>query len=225
MSILGRLKDLRFELFYGLVSSRHASLATHGTVCPWTFDDQKLTAKSNVLCAGAGNDISFEKSVLALVERVVLLDPSPTGIATVHHESLPPAKLDFHPIGLAGHDGELAFAEPADATEGSYRAAGEGTKSIRFPCERLSTAMAAQGWNHIDLLKMDIEGCEYDVLDDVLTEHLDVRQICVEFHHGPKFARGRMDTVRAILNLRRAGYRLVHRHHWDHTFIRIPLVG
>ena len=61
-----------------------------------------LGPDSRILSAGAGNDISFEK---ALTERygcrVVLLDPSPTGVATVERENLPADKLIFMPVGLA----------------------------------------------------------------------------------------------------------------------------
>ena len=43
--------------------------------------------------------------------------------------------------------------------------------------------MKENGHSHIDLLKIDIEGSEYDVIDDILKEQIDIVQICVEVHH------------------------------------------
>lgn len=34
----------------------------------------------------------------------------------------------------------------------------------------------------IDILKMDIEGSEFDVMEQILTSGADIRQICLETH-------------------------------------------
>ena len=222
MSALRWLKDLRFALFYRLLLRRGVPLATLGAECQWTLTAPGLGPASRVLCAGAGHDISFEKTLIENYGcHVVLLDPSPTGIATVARAALPAESLTFLPVALADTDGELAFQEPADAEEGSFlsaRAGGVATR--RFPCKSLPTLMAEHNWPQIDLLKIDIEGAEYGVLRQIVERQLSVRQICVEFHHGPGFGRGAGETVRAILALRRAGYDLIHRVYWDHTFLR-----
>jgi FkbM family methyltransferase len=222
MKILQRFKDLRYFAFYRLLTRNRGPLLTLGTTCQWTICNARLGRESRVLSAGAGNDISFEK---ALIHRfrcpVVLLDPSPTGAATVLREAIIPEKLQFLPVGLAAGDGELAFREPIDATEGSYAAADNTGSSTRtFPCLSLSTVMEKMKWREIDLLKIDIEGSEYSVLQNLLEKALRIRQICVEFHYGPQFGRSRADAVRMILGLWRAGYDLVHHVNFDHTFMR-----
>lgn len=216
------LKDLRFALFYRGLTRRNVPLVTRGGVCPWTYNAAALGPASHLLCAGAGHDISFEKELIAAHgSRVVLLDPSPTGIATVQQENLAPEQLRFMPVGVAGKDGVLCFEAPLDATEGSFRKSeSECARFFEFPCKSLSTLMNELGWSRIDLLKIDIEGSEYEVIQEILTNRLDVRQICVEFHYGPAFGHTRLEMIRAILALRRAGYDLVHRIHWDHTFLR-----
>jgi FkbM family methyltransferase len=222
MSVPGWLKYLRFRIFYYLVTKKRANLVTLGDICPWTIDARNLRPESNVLCAGAGKDISFEKALIASFDcKVVLLDPSPTGFATVEKENLSHESLKFLPIGLAGKDGLISFQEPIDATEGSF-AAGESanSNSHQFPCQTLSTLMSSLGWSHIDLLKIDIEGLEYEVIQNILQNQIRIRQICVEFHHGNLFRHQRKDTISAVLALRRDGYDLIHRNSWDHTFIR-----
>lgn len=216
------LKDLRYFLFYKLVTRPAPQLVVLGDECQWTFSEERLTSSSNVLSAGAGNDISFELALVARYGcRVVLLDPSPTGLATVKREKSLPSNLVFAPVGLAGTDGLLAFQRPIDAKEGSYLGSiDSGPETECLPCKTLSTLMRELEWTHIDLLKIDIEGFEFEVLEEILGGHIDVRQICVEFHHGAQFGRRRNETARMILSLKRSGYDLVHRVFWDHTFVR-----
>jgi FkbM family methyltransferase len=222
MTPLNWLKELRFRLFYKLITQSNTKLVTIGDVCPWTIFPDALGPKSNVLCAGAGNDISFELELIRIHGcDVVLVDPSPTGIATVERDEGGESRLHFSAVGLSDFDGLLSFSAPSNAEEGSFRAIGtSAVGAVQFPCKTLMSIMSERGWQGIDLLKMDIEGTEYGVLHQMLRQRLDVSQICVEFHHGPDFGRNRMETVRAILALRRAGYDLIYRVQWDHTFLR-----
>ena len=194
---------------------------TLGDVNQWTFCDTGLNSTSNVLCAGAGHDISFEKAMIARYGcKVVLLDPSPTGIATVQRENTPPERLHFMAIGLAGQDGVLSFQDPDDPVEGSFRGRqGSSSKGLQFKCKSLSTLMSELQWSRIDLLKIDIEGCEYAVIQELLEKQLPVRQMCVELHYGLQFGHTRGEMIRNILALRNAGYDLVHHIHRDHTFL------
>jgi FkbM family methyltransferase len=222
MTLPRRLRDLRYWIFYRFLTKKRSGLVSLGGTCSWTLCDDGLNANSNVLCAGAGNDISFEKALIASYGcRVVLLDPSPTGIATVQRENLPDQKLQFLPVGLAAADGVIEFAEPQDRSEGSFVGGNAGNDATnKFQCQTPATLMLALGWEHIDLLKIDIEGFEYQVIQHILHKQLNVRQVCVEFHHGEPFEYTRRDTISAILALRRAGYDLVYRKSWDHTFLK-----
>lgn len=221
MSAARFLKDLRFRFFYGLLTRNRIALITFGDECPWTFCNTGIGPGSIVLCAGAGHDVSFEKALIAAYGcKVVLLDPSPTGIATSQRENIPMEQLHFMPVGLAGQDGALNFLAPSDSQEGSFRDAQTQPAGLQFRCKSLSTLMSELRWTHIDLLKIDIEGFEYAVIQDLLRRRLDVRQICVEFHYGRASGHTRLEMIRNILALRRAGYDLVHHRHQDHTFLR-----
>jgi FkbM family methyltransferase len=220
------LKDLRSWVFYGLITKRRLDLVTLGDTCQWTICDDGLDADSRVLCAGAGNDISFEKALITSYGcKVVLLDPSPTGTATVQRENLSGENLKFLPIGLAGVDDVIEFEEPRDPKEGSFVGNPKfNSAAHKFRCQTPSALMSELAWRHIDLLKIDIEGFEYQVIQHILQKGLSVKQICVEFHHGDPFPYRREDTIRAILALRKGGYDLVHRSSWDHTFIQRRLI-
>ena len=54
-------------------------------------------------------------------------------------------------------------------------------KYIDAPVDRLSHFMKKFSHSKIDLVKMEIEGAEYTVLDTIVKDKLDVKIICVEF--------------------------------------------
>lgn len=68
--------------------------------------------------------------------------------------------------------------------------------------------MAEFGDRQVHLLKLDIEGSEYEVVPTLDLPTMGVRVLCVEFHHNEP-AR----AAKAILSvLARQGYEIVHRH-------------
>src|SRR3954468_20077342 len=141
-------RDLRFRIFYAVLTKPRPDLVRLGEDCQWTILDKELDRDSRVICAGAGNDISFEKALIANYDcSVVLLDPSPTGVATVNREPAANDKLKFLPIGLSGIDGEIAFDEPADFREGSFASStGSNKTTLKLPCKKLSTLVRELSW-------------------------------------------------------------------------------
>jgi len=168
-------------------------------------------------CAGVGKGMSFEQELAKMTGQPVLVfDPSPTGIATVERiEKIDAGNLRFFPVGLAADTGTVEFSLPKDPDEGSYSVAREGIETTSFECWNLPTIMSRNGDSAIDLLKMDIEGFEYDIVDRFLDERIPIRQLCVEFHPWLRPGRG----LKTIAKLYRAGYRIIHKHRGDHTFL------
>lgn len=172
-----------------------------------------------VISGGAGNDISFELELIRRFQaKVHLFDPSPTGTATVSRLQ-PHSGLWFHAAGLAGQDGNLSFGRPEVATEGSYRPAAAGVSAVTFPCRSLSRWLREQKLDAVNLLKIDIEGFEYEVLPDVIAAGFRPHQIAVEFHH---FMAGfsRLQTLRMVWLLQAEGYHIAAKHRQDYLFVR-----
>ena len=68
--------------------------------------------------------------------------------------------------------------------------------------------------DHIDWLKMDIEGAEYRVLSDLLDRHVRISWLSVEFDQPVP-----MKTTRSMLGrLMSAGFALRHVDHWNFLF-------
>lgn len=179
----------------------------------WTFCPDLLDEHSVIYSFGVGEDVSFD---LMMIEHFHLhiqaFDPSPRSIDWVQEQNFTEA-FHFHPFGLAAQDGSITFSEPAQAGTHSLRiseSADEwdtGAKTHVLPVHRLSTILRKLGHKRIDILKMDIEGAEYAVINDIIDSSVPVSQILIEFHH--RFQNiGIEATRRAISKLNDAGYRI-----------------
>jgi hypothetical protein len=73
---------------------------------------------------------------------------------------------------------------------------------------RLPTIRELLGHDHIDLLKIDIEGAEYDALEDIVAESASIDQLVVEFHH--RWSGSPLRTEQAISRIEECGLRLFH---------------
>lgn len=223
-TLVERFKYLRYRIFYGLLLDHSRPLISLGEVsteCRWTFCPEGLSSDSVVYAGGVGNDITFEHEIVKNFGcSVVLFDPSPTGKNTMSLPENQNPKFQFHPVGLAGECGTLQLAPPINEEEGSWFMDSTGGATVEVPCLNLATLMQRCGHSHIDLLKIDIEGAEYGVLDDLLAHRLSVKQILVEFHHGMLPGYRRSQTIRLIVKMRLAGYRLLVQDGQNHTFVK-----
>lgn len=207
------------QIIYASIQKDMGKLLTLGELEPWTILP-RLSSKSFVVSGGAGNDISFE---LDLIKRfgccVALFDPSLPGKTTVERHQYISRQLKFFEKGIAANNG-INFLRPPteDPSLHSWVKADEKTgEAMNFVT--LSDIVHQFNKPRIDLLKIDIEGYEYEVLEDLLKTSIPVTQICVEIHQEPQVpGRTRKDRWRIINALRKAGYALLHHRHWDHTF-------
>jgi FkbM family methyltransferase len=193
-----------------------------GVDCTWFVETSHLKARSIVYSGGAGNDISFE---IEINKRygcdVFLFDPSDTGKATVERAACLDPGIHYYEFGLAKSDELVRFSKPKDVQEGSYSIASENISEndVELPCRSLYSLATEHRHQCIDLLKLDIEGFEYDVLEHALLRDLDIRQICVEFHHFfPEIPRSK--TKALVQLLKKKKYQIIHKRMCDYTFLR-----
>lgn len=175
----------------------------------WNIIANLLDSQSVVYSVGVGNDITFDEALIARFGCTVhAFDPTPVSCQWVAEQVLP-SEFVFHPVGLADKDEEVAFAMPGREDWDCFSMAEEGTTEevVRCPVRRLETIVADLGHDRIDLLKMDIEGFEYGVIDDVLAGPLRPVQWLIEFHHNINHFLPDQ-TRRAVDLLEAAGYRL-----------------
>lgn len=166
-----------------------------------------------VYSLGVGADISFD---LTLVERygckAWLFDPTPKS-ATLMQRYAGNTGLHFEPLAVWTHDGAIRFHYMESRTgaikTGSVTNLYRSGQSIEVPCKRLVSLMSENVHACIGVLKMDIEGAAFDVLEDCLDSGIHPRQILVEFEkddrHVVGFAMHRR-LHRLMLRLRALGY-------------------
>lgn len=180
----------------------------------WTFCPDSLDEDSVIYSFGVGEDISFDLQLIkAFKLQVHAFDPSPRSIEWVGKQEIPDA-FHFNPYGLAGQDGEITFSEPEEAGAHSLKIsqAADAAESLDLkihvlPVHRLTTVLGKLGHDRIDILKMDIEGAEYEVIDDIIQQPVPISQVLIEFHH--RFGNiGVGKTREAIAKLNKAGYKI-----------------
>jgi FkbM family methyltransferase len=192
----------------------------------WTFCPVELNKDSIVYSFGVGRDISFD---LALIDNfglnVFAFDPTPKSNAWVKSQILP-AEFHYFKLGLSDHDGRMEFFETGGDEAVSYTELNLSNESgdrkhVSLEVCRLSTIASKLNHNHIDILKLDIEGSEYRVLPDILQSDIHIGQILVEFHH--RFRQIKATKTRQLIKL------MNHHRYWiffvstngyEYSFIR-----
>jgi FkbM family methyltransferase len=182
----------------------------------WTICPERITSKSIVYSIGVGNDISFEISLIRSfrLPMVFAFDPTPNSISWLSQQHVP-HEFRLLQYAISDYDGTAPFFphESPDCVAHSLVARkATAAHAVEVQVRTLPTVMAELGHRHIDLLKMDIEGAEYSVIDNLLSQKVEVHQLLVEFHHLDRFTPGMSParTKDAIRKLNRAGFKAFH---------------
>lgn len=177
----------------------------------WTIALDNINKKSVVYSFGIGTDISFDLDLIKEYSLIVYaFDPTPRSLKWLKEQKTP-KNLKIYSWGIADYNGKEEFVLPSQENFVSFRKSEHdiSDNKIKLPVYQLSTIMKKLGHKKIDILKMDIEGFEYEVIEDILKSKLDIKQILVEFHHRfPGF--NKKDTENAIEKLDNSGYKIFH---------------
>lgn len=199
----------------------------------WWIDVGALGPAPLLVDCGLGEDISFP---LAFIERcggrVIGVEPNPRSL----DYCLPrcPAAMAILPQALWTRAGaSLNFHLPrpqdllpkgADGVSGSLVDSHEyvaGGAELAVTTTTLAAILAAAGRDQCDVLKLDIEGAEYEVLEE-LCRSGDIRragQVLIEFHHGATH-HSAADTAATAAAIEAAGFDLIHVESRNYIFRR-----
>jgi FkbM family methyltransferase len=218
----------------------------------WWCSPGMLGPRQVALCAGAGEDVSFDVALNAKFGmRVLCVDPTPRAISHVAGlldaaatgssyaveggseryvlEGFDPGRFDAIPAALWGQDGSLRLYAPQDPAHVSHSALNlqHTTEHIDVPARRMSTLLAERGIDRLALLKLDIEGAEYAVLDEMLDGGVRPAQVLVEFDelHLPLSPLAVLRVGRRVRRLRAAGYALVATERANFVFARLAALA
>lgn len=176
----------------------------------WEVATDNIDSHSIVYSFGVGEDASFDSALIDRYNLVVhAFDPTPKSIEWVKKQGFPNSFV-MHDCGIAAFDGNVSFNPPENPDHVSHTVLSRpstNSMAITVPVKRLDTIMKELKHSHIDILKMDIEGAEYDVIDDINKSGIRPKQMLIEFHHRFPGV-GVQKTRQAIDRIRSMGYHL-----------------
>jgi FkbM family methyltransferase len=222
MKVVSRLlpRQLRHRLrhyFDSLYSKSLPDKETIGDRSQWTIVTSGIHEDAVIYSGGVGEDITFEQELIRRYGvKIHVFDPSPVAAQTI--EQANNDRLFFKPVGLtAAGTGQFTIGGGTGSSTW-LKAAGKAVEGEGLNCTSLLVEMRKNGHDSIDLLKIDIEGFEYEVLESCLSQRIPIKQLCVEFHDFfPEIPKAKTDGM--IRTLRAHGFELIHRHRHDHTFL------
>lgn len=240
-----------FEQVETLASDRLVRLGT--TYGGWTIHDDRSALDGRVaLLGGAGEDLSFDVALNARYGcTLVVADPTPKAIvhvdgllhaangghpyyinnansAAYDFSGFQPDCLKFLPVAVWTEKTTLNFWVPEDPSHASHSAVNlQGTRSfIEVQALSIEEILNTAGFavQDLKLLKLDIEGAEIPVINQMLNTSLRPQQLLLEFDEMQSPTRSAVGEIKGlILRLRREGYRLAHFDgHANCLFLRDP---
>jgi len=177
----------------------------------WDVVPDLLKDGDIVYSFGICDDIGFELDALKKGVNIFAFDPTPYSVNWIKKQKLP-ANFNFYPWAASATDGHF-YLYPRVEKKGKkssimytfHKEAGAGDEGVEVEALSLQSIADKLGHKEINVLKMDIEGAEYEVIDNLLKSDFRPRMLLVEFHHRFKGI-GRDKTAKTVHALREAGY-------------------
>lgn len=135
-----------------------------------------------VYSIGSKGEVSFEKGVVAQTKcSCHTFDPTLTEEQKRAVLAVP--GVQFHNVGLGAADGTLEIEEEGSGKKGRRLHWVQKTKAS-YPVKTLTSLMADLGHQWVDVLKVDIEGGEWDVFRGLMAEGMRTpfTQLQIELH-------------------------------------------
>jgi FkbM family methyltransferase len=208
-----------------------------------------LDSNSIIYSGGVGEDISFDLLLHDTYKtNIYLIDPTKRAskhyeevkefymtrkpyfsgdiqkdyIRTIGHCKPDFSKFTYISKGLWSKQGTLKFYKPTNEKYVSHTLI-ENMYSDNYDTvevDSIKNIMDSFSHTHINLLKLDIEGSEIAVVDQMLKDAIFPDYICIEFDLRLKNVDYRNETGGILTSLSNAGYTMADNNNWNCLFIR-----
>lgn len=185
-----------------------------GAAGGWGIPRDCLSANSVVVDVGLGEDLDFSRQLQEKYGCAVHgFDPTPKAIAYAK-QHMPP-KFSLHAVGLAGTTRAAEFFLPSNESHVSGSVVNAShTKGavLKVDLIDMRDLLKRIGATKVDLLKVDVEGAEYEIIESAGFAACapGIHILCFEFHHRwDEFGKGA--TIGAVARLRQMGFDCIWR--------------
>jgi FkbM family methyltransferase len=178
--------------------------------------DAELDANSVVFDVGGHVGNWTSKVLERYGARVHLFEPNPRSLAVLQERFVGDSRVHCHPFGIAGRDqtARLTLSDMGSSTHATSPSCQRAEQSVEISLRDVQHVFAELGVSTVDLIKINIEGGEYELLERMLDTGLHSRCKCirVQFHEW---------FENSHLLRRRIRRRLSETHtiEWDYPFV------
>ena len=142
--------------------------------------------------------------------RIRIFEPIPAFLAEIENRFQDNSKITISPYALSDTSGTVTFYDLEQGSGAFFRR--PGAKEVQ--CEtKAITDVIAEVDGDIDLMKMNIEGGEYEILPALLNNGIErVKNLTIQFHNFIPNASAKRDAIREQL-------RRTHIEQWCYPFV------
>ena len=188
----------------------------------WIVPVDRITRDWTCYSIGAGADVTFDLELARRFgARVRSFEPVELYVQMAREAGAGVERFSAHHAAIALEDGAIEMQHSHEARSGSLSAAGlyESPDSTTVPGRTIPSLMQEFGDSSVELLKVDVEGLEYDLLPALDFEAMGVQVLTVQVHHNRRVA----DVRKLLAGLRDVGFVLVgNRPTIKLTLVRTP---
>jgi FkbM family methyltransferase len=174
----------------------------------WVIPEDAVQPSWTCYCVGCGGDITFD---LELIRRygatVRAFDPVAAYVESALADADGEQRFSARQAAVVPQDGPVRMQLTHHPGSSSVSSAHlyESERYVELPGRTLASLMREHGDERIDLLKLDIEGAEYELLDTLDLPALGVQLFAAQLHHT-----GTVGQARSLIDrLARSGYTAV----------------
>ena len=214
----------------------------------WDIPKNALLDKNSIVYSGGvGEDMSFDLKLQDKYRcNIVLIDPTKKAIQHYdevqnyyktkqwkfagdiqrdyykHIGNLHPNfnKISYLDVGLWREKTKLKFYKQTNPTYVSQSLIKEmfGTDFYEVDVDSIKNIMKENNHDNIDLLKLDIEGAEIEVLNNMIDDEIYPKYLCVEFDLLIQNKDKSNETPKVVNRLQNAGYKILFNDNDNITF-------
>src|SRR5437588_2159945 len=129
--------------------------------------------------------------------RIHIFEPVPEFASKIAKRFAANGQIKVHCLALGARSGESVLIVKGDASSASLKGGPQVTAQVTTP----ESMFASEGIDEVALMKVNIEGAEYDLLEHLVATGLIARihRLQVQFHDFVPDAEARMQSIQAAL--------------------------